>query len=169
MTTEPQPLPTDAELRALLPTKQLARDEDPKVQVWLTQKDAFAFARSVLAKWGTPAPVGVEPVAYMTRDEESSPAMLFFERSEALGYCADDELPAPLYTAEVLAMGRVPLSDAQCDAIYAALDQFGRGVDTHEYGLPIWLGDDAMLAKVRARELIRNAAHGIKQGGQHAS
>jgi hypothetical protein len=28
----------------------------------------FGFARAVLAKWGTPAPVGVEPVAYLHDD-----------------------------------------------------------------------------------------------------
>ena len=50
--------PTDAELRALLPTKLLERDMPPKVQVWLTQKDALAFARAVLAKRGTPAGAG---------------------------------------------------------------------------------------------------------------
>lgn len=32
-------------------------------QAWPTQRQLHAFARAVLAKWGIPAPVGVEPVA----------------------------------------------------------------------------------------------------------
>lgn len=56
--------PTDAELRALLPTKLLESDKPPKVQVWLTQKDALAFARAVLAKWGTPPALAGEPDFY---------------------------------------------------------------------------------------------------------
>ena len=59
----PDKTPSDAELKALLPTKQLARDEEPKVQVWLTQKDAITFARAVLAKWGSPVVAG-EPFGY---------------------------------------------------------------------------------------------------------
>jgi|GEM_PF-2676217 len=40
-----------------------------------------------------------EPVAYLTRNEDGDPAMLFFDRTEAATYCADDEQPEPLYAA----------------------------------------------------------------------
>lgn len=38
---------SDNELRALLPVISL-KNEEPRTQVWLTQKDALAFARTVL-------------------------------------------------------------------------------------------------------------------------
>lgn len=62
--------------------------------------------------------------------------------------------------------GAVPLTDEQCDAIYEALDFFGREVCHYEYGLPYCTSDGETLAKTEAREVIRQAAHGIK-GGQH--
>lgn len=62
----------------------------------------------------------------------------------------------------------VPLTDEQCDAIYEALDFFGREVCHYEYGLPYCTSDGETLAKTEAREVIRQAAHGIK-GGQHGA
>ena len=47
-----KPTPTDAELDTLLPMVQL-NGEKPAQMVWLTRKDARAFSRAVLAKWGT--------------------------------------------------------------------------------------------------------------------
>jgi len=64
--------------------------------------------------------------------------------------------------------GAVPLTDEQCDAIYEALDSFGREVDHYEFGLPYCASDGETLAKTEAREVIRQAAHGIK-GGQHGT
>lgn len=37
-----------------------------------------------------------EPVAYLTRDEDGSPAMLFFDLDEARLYCNPNEEPEPL-------------------------------------------------------------------------
>ena len=56
-------VPTDAEILVLLPTVKL-KDEDPKRMVWLTRKDALAFVRAVLAKWGAPAPVEPSEFCY---------------------------------------------------------------------------------------------------------
>jgi hypothetical protein len=64
--------------------------------------------------------------------------------------------------------GAVPLTDEQCDAIYEALDSFGREVDHYEFGLPYCASDGETLAKTEAREVIRQAAHGI-EGGQHGA
>ena len=52
--------------------------------------------RSALA--AGPAPAG-EPVAWMTLTDEGDPAMLFFDRAEAVQYCDDGEQPTPLYEA----------------------------------------------------------------------
>lgn len=74
--------------------------------------------------------------------------------------------------------GAVPLTDEQCDAIYEALDEFGREVDHYEYGLPYCTSDGETLAKPEAREVIRQAAQNIKgaahgvadiKGGQHGT
>lgn len=48
-----KPTPTDAEILAL------AVETGMRV---VTGKGAVRYARAVLAKWGTPAPVGVEPL-----------------------------------------------------------------------------------------------------------
>ena len=50
--------PTDAELDMLI---------DDVVGLDSTDEVFREFARAVLAKWGTPAPVGVEPVALLVR------------------------------------------------------------------------------------------------------
>lgn len=89
MTTETQPLPTDAELDTLLPMVQL-NGEKPAQMVWLTRKDARAFSRAVLAKWGTPAPVGEEPVAWAATSEDGD--------VEALGMNQSRRFDTPLYT-----------------------------------------------------------------------
>lgn len=54
-----------------------------------------------------------------------------------------------------------PMTDERCDAIYEALDEFARNVCCFEYGLPIFSEDGETLAKEFARDLIREAAHGI--------
>lgn len=38
------------------------------------------------------------PLAYLTRNEEGAPAMLFFDVAEAGKYCGENEEPEPLYT-----------------------------------------------------------------------
>ena len=50
--------PTDAEL------DELRQANDGKLN-FVTLRAFRAIARAVLAKWGTPAPVGVEPVAWL--------------------------------------------------------------------------------------------------------
>ena len=65
MTTETQPLPTDAEIEA-------AWADATGSRILPYPDDMLVFARAVLAKWGTPAPVGgVEPVANLTVQEGS--------------------------------------------------------------------------------------------------
>ncbi|MCO5355122.1 hypothetical protein [Acidovorax kalamii] len=103
--------PTDADLRALLPMKLLERDKPPKVQVWLTQKDAFAFARAVLAKWGTPPAVAGEPFGWACWiDDDDNPRSAHFSATEPLAYANRK----PLYTTpqpNQAQAGAVPMTD----------------------------------------------------------
>ena len=75
----------------------------------------FDFARAVLAKWGQPARAA-EPVAYLTRNADGDPAMLFFDKDEASTYCEDGVDPEPLFTPHQPTQaqaGAVPLTDEQ--------------------------------------------------------
>ena len=57
----------------------------------------YSFVTAVLAKWGTPAPVGMELAAFLVCTEEGDPDMVFLDRHEAQQYLEDDEQPIPLY------------------------------------------------------------------------
>lgn len=95
--------PTDAELFALIKEHfGLDQRRDDTVINRSTGRfhDAqryrdFAAAVLALAKFGQPAVVG-EPVAYLTRNIDGDPAMLFFDRDEAGTYCEDGHEPEPL-------------------------------------------------------------------------
>lgn len=52
---------------------------------------------SVAPLASAPEAAEAQPVAYLTRDEEGSPCMLFFDVVEARGYCAPGEEPEPLF------------------------------------------------------------------------
>ncbi|OAS92982.1 hypothetical protein A6I77_24505 [Achromobacter xylosoxidans] len=52
---------------------------------------------SVAPLASAPEVAEAQPVAYLTRDEEGSPCMLFFDVVEARGYCAIGEEPEPLF------------------------------------------------------------------------
>lgn len=41
-----------------------------------------------------------EPVAWMTNDDEGSPAMLFFDKQEAENFCDEGEDPTPLFDTQ---------------------------------------------------------------------
>ena len=43
------------------------------------------------------SPAAQEPTAWLTRNDEGDPQMLFFDPAEARTYCDDDEEPEPLY------------------------------------------------------------------------
>jgi len=67
-----------------------ARGNAHRWQDYLDTADAAILAMQ--STTGGPIPVA----AYLTTDEEGSPAMLFFDCNEARGYCDDDEEPIPL-------------------------------------------------------------------------
>lgn len=69
----------------------------------------FGFARAVLEKWGTPAPVGAEPVAWAATSEDGV--------VEALGMNQSRRFDTPLYLAPQ-PVAREPLSAAQKQHIH---------------------------------------------------
>ena len=81
--------PSDAEIIELMRDGYNCRYND--------EADHIEFARAVLAKWGTPTPVGVELAAFLVCTEEGDPDMVFLDRHEAQQYLEDDEQPISLY------------------------------------------------------------------------
>nr|WP_313037317.1 hypothetical protein [Achromobacter ruhlandii] len=69
----------------------------------LLDEDQFANCESIVTEAGVEPPASApvageaQPVAYLTRDEEGSPCMLFFDVVEARSYCALGEEPEPLF------------------------------------------------------------------------
>ena len=94
--------PTDAEIDTLI------LEHGVMDQAWPTQRQLRAFARAVLAKRGTPAPVGVEPfgIWHEGETEDESDFFLFKDSGDvACPTCIK------LYTADqALAMVREPLT-----------------------------------------------------------
>ena len=107
-----------------------------------------AWNRRTNSTMGQPAHAA-EPVAYLTRNAEGDPAMLFFDKDEASTYCEDRVDPEPLFTPHQptrAQAGAEPLSDEQIQDLLLC------GDPTDEEMRLIRIGWDA--------------AHGIK-GGQH--
>jgi hypothetical protein len=144
--------PTDAELVALLPTKQLERNKEPKVQVWLTQKDALEFARAVLAKWGqSQAVASGEPVYWLHRHPDEPNGELCTYRLTP-GDKRAGWIEEPVYTAPPPQAVREPLTDEQIGALSCR-----DGLANVEVPVIQWL--------VREVEYL----HGITKGGQHGA
>ena len=80
--------PTDAEIEELLKSCGMRWAERSFWQ--LEDADLHPAIRAVLAKWGTPAPVGVEPVAWAATSEDGD--------VEALGMNQSRRFDTPLYT-----------------------------------------------------------------------
>ena len=160
-----QTQPTDAEIESLWDSFV----GDPTEKLPLTNSDKITFARAVLAKWGTPAPVGVEPAPSADGPKELWLQLhgdcLPHEQSEPVDYTSGDVtwcwhgihdsdvryVRADLAAEQVFAMGRKPLTAVQ---VYDAIKVFKEANNL--------LGVNH-LHVARAIE----AAHGIKNGGQH--
>lgn len=61
---------------------------------------------------------------------------------------------------ERLKAQRVPLTDAECDAIYRALNAWAREVDAYDFGLPMFAADGHVGGRAVIRSAVE-AAHGI--------
>lgn len=150
--------PTDAEIIVVAREAGLLPDNShpaPETRVARKHSNAvLAFARAVLAKWRTPAPMGVEPVAHIQRDTLAAmlstpsvsktpwPIHRLREWEDKVEY-------APLYTAEQAQAGAVSLNHKNIDPVRRFLADRG-----------IYLSDETIKALI-------TVSHGIK-GGQHA-
>ena len=147
--------PTDAEIDALW-RFEASKNWDSTLAM------RTSFTRAVLDKWGTPAPVGVEPVALITvetslrfrlANAKEDVEQLEVENRELRGRVA--ELKA---ANQVLAMGRVPQVDAAAKALAECMDYPWEHMPE--------AGRQAMREHAQT---VLSAAHGIKQGGQHGA
>ncbi len=135
--------PTDAELIAF------AVETGMRVR---TGKGVVTFARAVLAKWGTPAPVGMEPYGYVFTaqvatgmgDTRMTPQTFFTHTKPPCKALPLYTTPQPTHAQA----GAVPLTDEQIEDLLIC------GNPTDEEKRLIRMGWDA--------------AHGIK-GGQHGA
>lgn len=158
--------PTYAELDSIDMDAKAIANQNPIGTLFAWRKAYLtAFARAVSAKWGTPAPVGVEPNLYQVMAaakaiHNTTPGADVWDalrqwEIDALRRRAESVLNA---ADRGLAMGRVPLpSIASAEMIDAAM------VEMRKIYPP--------LRRSECRQLIDaalSAAHGIK-GGQHGA
>ena len=105
----------------------------------------FDFARAVLAKWGTPAPVGAEPVAWLRNTTDPQPhAVTNLKYRSAVDAKAGVEY--------------IP--------VFAAPQPVAREPLTPEQIQDLLLCGDPTDEEMRLIRIGWDAAHGIK-GGQH--
>ena len=143
-------LPTDAELAAFAVEEEFL--------LFCSDEEFLQIARAVLAKWGTPAPVGVEPYAqhaiWHGRDGDRGWDQ-YHDSSDPMPLGWDGDAPdevIDLYTAAQAQAGAVPLTAYQ---IHEAIKAFK---------------DSENLMGVNHIHVARaiERAHGIGiKGGQH--
>lgn len=165
MTTDTTPLaPTDAEIVAF------AVENGVRVR---TGNAAVRFARAVLAKWGTPAPVGVEPVAWrVARNKDEYELFFNKQMAERRAECfIRRPTVEPLYTADqVPAVEREPLTPREIELIDGMIEvQLDHAMRCDA------IANRAMADKQKGWDMERvallqkfKAAHG-SQGGQHGT
>ena len=82
--------------------KEIAPKLTQKLAIAINDDEAVEFAEALIESYKAELlKEVVEPVAYMTTDEEGSASMLFFDRAEALKYSGDDE-PVNLFAESQL-------------------------------------------------------------------
>lgn len=147
MTNITTPLaPTDAELDALIDQHR-----------WDTTEGRRDLTRAVLAKWGTPAPVGVEPVARLEIGKTKGGVSLT-HIAEPAAFQLPEGMYA-LYTAPQ-PVEREPLTEAQVQAL----------IETKHFrsGYELKASDQVCLDWYRQGLRDGEHHHGIK-GGQHGA
>ena len=81
---------------------EIADDMSNTTIIMPKNEDLIAFAEAIIQHYKAELlKEAVEPVAYMTTDEEGSASMLFFDRAEALKY-SGDEKPVNLFAESQL-------------------------------------------------------------------
>lgn len=149
MTTDTQLAPTDAELWQL------------HMQMPGRHKDPIDFARAVLAKWGTPAPVGVEPVARLEIGKTKGGVSLT-HIAEPAAYQLPEGMYA-LYTAPQPTQAQYRLLQSGVDRIEAA-DEF-LSDDTTTWAID---QNGIFSGNIYGGHVLRPARRRIK-GGQHGT
>lgn len=143
---ETQTLPTDTEIVALMRDGNNCNYND--------EAEHIAFARAVLAKWGTPAPVGAEPVAQWQKRHPNKEYGLWQNTDEGDAKWWRDKAGTPGWEAR---------------ALYAAPQQAVQAPDALQRAGAIAVS----AAKTNSRDIAdwredmdRIAAIAAQQGGQ---
>ena len=174
MTTDTTPLtPTEDELMELGHECEL---------------DAIEFGRAVLARWGTPAPVGVEPVARLEIGKTKGGVSLT-HIAEPAAFQLQEGMYALYTTPQPTQAQAGPISGVKSFQTYAEANAYSRGyyagkkAAKQPQGGAVPLTDEQIHAiydevarrepyagAVTRRSIVRaiEAAHGIK-GGQHGT
>lgn len=143
-----QTQPTDAEI---LDAADDFRSQYNHGGTTFDEFDALSFARAVLAKWGTSAPVGVEPVARLEIGKTKG-GVSITHIAEPAAFQLPEGMYA-LYTAPQ-PVALEPLTEEQREAIWQECRY-----DTGDgWVVDCWEVIDAV-----------ERAHGIKKGGQHGT
>jgi hypothetical protein len=64
--------------------------------VQFTGEEIVAFSRAIIAQARAELIAELKPAAYLTRDDDGDPSMLFFDRDEACTYCDEHSEPEAL-------------------------------------------------------------------------
>lgn len=165
---ETQLLPTDSEI---LDAADDFRSQYMHGGTTFDEFDEIGFARAVLAKWGTPAPVGVEPIGYLycggSYGDELADWEIVADQCQcdklnehhgALG----KEAKLPIYTTPqptkaVPPAGRGPEFDQFLSDVMTAAGLVTHGKQCKQLG-------ERLGAAV-----MKLLVHGIKKGGQHGA
>ena len=144
-------IPTDAELISF------AVETGMRVR---TGKGVVSFARAVLARWGTPAPVGAEPVARLEIGKTKGGVSLTH-----IAEPAAFQLPEGMYALYTTPqpVEREPLTADEQDGLYWRLHSLSKSLEGRgridEYDTP-----DAYRTILDAMNALRD-----KKGGQHGA
>ena len=79
------------------------------------------LVRTAIAKWGAPAPVGVEPVAWAATSTDGV--------VEALGMNQSRRFDTPLFAAPPAQEARVPLTSKECRDMLEEVDHYNFAID----------------------------------------
>ena len=175
-----KPTPTDAEI---LDAAEDFRSQYTHGGTTFDEFDEIGFARAVLAKWGTPAPVGVGEVAEHYRNAIAS-ACEGCTMPDGLRKHLETALWSPPTPQPTKAQAAEPvawLSPWRKDQVTTDYDAYGKqGIPLYAAPQPVarepltdeqiqdlLLCGDPTDEEMRLIRIGWNAAHGINKGGQH--
>lgn len=95
-----------------------------------------------------------EPVVWVNPDDLDNPNFVGINAAKAGHESLGKHYTRPLYAAAP----RASVTDAECDAIYQALNDWARDVDSYDFGLPMYSGGGAEAARDVIRKALEAAA-----------